>query len=108
MSYAAVSDVRAIVDTDLTDAEIINIITWADDWVNKKIDAPAATVAFRANLSSSYAGFRCLMKDPDAIKLGELSTDRATTIKLWKQELDELVALGGGGMSFTAAVETLA
>jgi len=108
MSYAVVSDVRAIVDTDLTDAEIINIITWADDWVNKKIDAGAATPVFRENLSASYAGWRCLMKDPDAIKLGELSTDRATTIKLWKQELDELVALGSGGMSFTPAVETLA
>ena len=96
-----------MVDTDITDAEITNIITWADDWVNKKIDAGAATMVFRKNLSASYTGWRCLMKDPDAIKLGELSTDRATIIKLWKQELDELVALGGGGMSFTPAVEPL-
>ena len=108
MSYTTVVAVRSIVDTVLTDAEITNIITWADDWVNKKIDAGTATVAFLENLSSTYASYRCMLKDPDAMKLGELSTDRGIMIKLLRDDLMDLVAIGGGGMSFTPAVETLA
>ena len=107
MPYALVTDVRAIVDTDLTDVEITNLITWADDWVNKKIDAGAATAAFLEQLSATYTAYMCMRKDPDAMKLGELSTDRGIMIKLLRDDLMDLVAMGGGGMSFTPAVEPL-
>ena len=108
MAYALVSDVRAIVDTDLTDAEITNLITWADDWVVKHVDVGAATAVYLENLSATYAAWRIMLKDPSARKLGEYTEDRAVALKMLKDELDDLVASGGGGIAFVAAVETLA
>lgn len=107
MSYCTVSDVRSLVNTDLTDVKITNIITWADDWVDKHVDSGSATATYLENLSATYAAWRIMLKDPSARKLGEYAEDRGIMIKMLKDELDDLVASGGGGMSFTPAVETL-
>lgn len=99
---------RSIVNTDLSDTQITNLITWADDWVVKHIDVGAATVAFLENLSATYTAYRIILKDPNARKLGEYAEDRSVMIKLLKDELDDLLVSASGGIMFTPAVETLA
>jgi len=108
MSYCTVANVRSIIDTDITDPEITNIITWGDDWVDKKVNSGAATAVFLENLCATYVAYRCVLKDPDALRLGELSTDYGSTKDRIKAELDELLSLAGLGMAFTAASESLA
>lgn len=107
MSYCVVADVRGIVDTNLTDAQITNIITWADDWVDKKIDSGAATAVFLENLSSTYAAYRVMLKDPNARSLGQHSENRSISLKLLKDELDDLIATADGGVAIIAAREEL-
>jgi len=96
------------VDTNLNDAQITNIITWADDWVAKHVDVGTATAVFLENISATYAAYRVMLKDPNSRKLGEYAEERGVMIKLLKDELDDLLSSAGGGISFIAAVETLA
>ena len=100
-------DVRAIVDTDITDLEISDLIDRTDARIDYTLDSGAIPALVLEDLSATWTAYRCMLKDPDAIKLGELSTDRSTAIKLLKDEVDNILTLAGGGVSFTPAVETL-
>jgi len=96
-----------VCDTDITDAEIAVLITESDAYLDTILNTGALSALVRQMLSRHYTAYTCMKKDPDALKLGELSTDRSTTIKLIKEEFDTLVSAFGGGIAFTPAVETL-
>ena len=108
MSYSTVLDVRSICDTDLTDAEITNVITWVDEVIDMKLNSGALSATFLEMLSATYAAYRCYLKDPNARALGEYSERRDITLKMLRDEVDDMMAMAGGGLSFTPAVETLA
>ena len=108
MSYSTVADVRSITDTDITDAEITNIITWVDTIIDLKLDSGSLPAIYLEMLSATYASYRCMLKDPNARKIGDHSEDRGIMLKLLKEEIDDMMSVGGGGVSFTPAVETLA
>ena len=107
MAYCLFSDVRSIVDTDVTDAEITNIITWVDAMIDLKIDSGAAGAVFLEALSSTWAAYRCMLKDPEASKLGEYSEDRTTALKLLKEELDFMLTIADGGISIVMGRDSL-
>ena len=105
MSYCTVADVRAICDTDISDAEITNLITRTDARIAMKIDVGSVTAAFLSDLSSSWTSYRCFLKDPNARSLGEYSERRETAMKMLKDEIDEMLAMAGGGVAIIATME---
>ena len=107
MPYSVFGDVRSICDTDMTDAEITNVITWVDSIIDMSLDVGTLSAAFLENLSSTYAALRCMLKDPNARGLGEYSERRDVTLQMLKKEVDELFKIGSGGVSVVAKMEAL-
>ena len=88
--------------------EISDLIDRTDARINMSVNFGAMPVLFLEDLSSLWTAYRVFLKDPNARGLGEYSERREITLKLLKDEIDEMLALAGGGISFTPAVETLA
>ena len=117
MSFSVFSDVRAICDTDLTDAQITNLITWADARIKLKLSTgspPSGSglsavewAAFLEDLSATYAAYRCMLKDPNSEALGEYRGDRTESLRLLKAEITDMFKSGGGGIATKYSYEEL-
>lgn len=107
MAYSTVADARAIADTDMTDGEISDLIDRTDVRINMSVNAGALNALFLEDLSASWTGLRIFLKDPNARGLGEYSERRDVTMRMLKEEIDDMLDLAGGGISFTPASESL-
>lgn len=107
MAYCVVADVRAIVDTDITDAEISDLIDRTDARIDFTLNSGALPALILEDISSLWTAYRCMLKDPNARSMGAHSERRDVTLQKIKDEIAGLISLSGGGIAFTAAVETL-
>lgn len=115
MSFSNYGNVRSIVDTDITNAEITNIITWVDAQIKLKISTTSVPTgltsaewnAFLEGLSARWAALVCMTKDPSAEKLGEYSGDRRDSLLLLERQVKEALKDGGGGIALTYHSERL-
>jgi len=108
MAYSTYLQVRAITDTDITDAEITDLIVESDAYLDALLDTGSLSATILQLLSRLYTSFRCMLKDPNARSIGGYSENRAETLRLMKAEFEMLTSvLGGGGISFVAACEEL-
>jgi len=115
MALCVFGDVRSIVDTDITDAQITNIITWVDARIKIKIDTgsspsgltAAEWAAFLEGLSATWAAYRCMLKDPESESLGEYRGDRSAALKALKEEITDMLSAGGGGIAMQYHSESL-
>lgn len=112
MSYSTVANVRSQVVTDLSDAEIADIITWCDEIIKIRLVVALYTPTFLAGISSLYTAYRVMLRDPNAQSLGEYSERR--DLSFMKAEIDAILgnpATGvpplGGGVKLVAAMEPL-
>lgn len=107
MAYCTNTQVRAIVDTDITDAEITDLITESDAYLDVILNTGSLSATILQMLSRLYTAYRCMLKDPNARSLGEYSENRAEALHLMKAEFEMIVGVFGGGVSFVAASESL-
>ena len=107
MAYSTASDVTAIVDTDMTDPEIVKLINRTDIRIQMSINYGAMNALFLEDLSTTWTALRVMLKDPNARGLGEYSERRDVTMRMLRDEVDDMLELAGGGIAFTAAVESL-
>ena len=56
-------------------------------------------------ISRTWTAVRCMLKDPDAQKIGEYSEDRAFALKKLNAMLDEMIQDAGGGIGFRYSYE---
>lgn len=114
MGHCVVDDVRALADTDVTDAEIDVLI----DILSELIDSLVTTTnpMILRGICQLWTCYRVLLKDPNARSLGEYSENRSTALQLMKDELDALLAAAGavipiipstGGVKIVAAMESI-
>ena len=75
MAYSTNANVRAICDTDITNAEIDDLIDECDDLLDLMVDMGSVSVNIRRALSSTFTAIRCMLKDPSAQALGEYRED---------------------------------
>jgi len=99
MAYSTSANVRAICDTDVTDAEIDDLIDECDDLLDLMVDMGSLSANVRRALSSTYTAIRCMLKDPSSMGLGELRYDRDYALQKLNEEFDRMVKMAGGGMS---------
>jgi len=107
MPYSTTADVLAIVDTDMTAPEVSDLIDRTDARIVMAIDAGAMNALFLEDLSATWTALRVMLKDPNARGLGEYSERREVTLKMLKDEVDDMLELSAGGISFTPASESL-
>jgi len=107
MAYSTFTDVKAIVDTDMEDAEITKLINRTDIRINMSVDQGTLNALFLEDMSTTWTALRVMLKDPHARGLGEYSERRDITMKMLKDEIDDMMELASGGIAFTAASESL-
>ena len=100
MPYCTFSHVRAICNTDITNAEITEMIEETDELMRLRIDVASLSNTILRVISRTWTAYRCMLKDPNAQGLGEYSEDRAQTLKMLKDELDAYMMAASEGMTF--------
>lgn len=96
--YCSVDQVRAVVVTALTDAQITDLVHEVDKMIEWRYDltgVPALVIQRASRLKTAYV---VMLRDPNARRIGEYSEDRSKIIAAMKQESDEALAdLSSGG-----------
>ena len=98
MAYCIFSDVRARCDTDITDAEITDIIEEASAWLDLKLTMAGLTVPMRRLLSATLSAIICFLKDPNSQAMGEYREERAEALKKLNKTLDEMLKDAEGSL----------
>jgi len=103
MSYYDFSDVRAIVDTDITDPEITDLITGIQAIQDLVLDGGGPNATVRKEICRLWVAIRCILKDPNAQSLGEYREDRAVALEILNKRLKDMIktAYGGVGMRYS-------
>ncbi len=108
MPYSTLIDVRAIVDTDVTDDEITSLIEDTDAYMDAVLPTGTLNNLIKRMLSRTYTSYVCMRKDPNSRGIGSYNERRDVTLRMLKADIDELFAsLGSGGIAFTPASESL-
>ena len=100
MVYCTSAQVRAIVDTDITDTEITELIEETDAWMDLKLDTGSLPTIFLRIVSRTWTAVRCMLKDPNSQALGEYREDREYAMEKLNKLVDEMIADAGGGIAF--------
>lgn len=105
VSYCAVNDVRAVLDSDVTDAEIDVIIDIVSAMITNMVGSADSQIL--RGICQSWSAYRCMLKDPNARSLGEYSERREDTLKrLWEQVLFMIKhATATGGVNVVVAMD---
>ena len=80
MAYSTFTDVKAIVDTDMEDAEITKLINRTDIRINMTVDEGTLNALFLEDMSTTWTALRVMLKDPNARGLGEYRENRGTNL----------------------------
>lgn len=97
----------AIVDTDMTSAEITDLIEETDALMDMKLSTGSINATVLRAISRTWTAIRCMLKDPESMSLGELRYDRSYTLEKLNKELNSLIKIADGGISFSYSYETL-
>ncbi len=100
MAYVTASQVRAIVDTDVTDDEITELIEEVDALMDLKLDTGSLGVFVLRAISRTWTAIRCMLKDPNSEALGEWRGEREFALKKLNAMLDEMIGDASGGIAF--------
>lgn len=107
MSYSTANDVTAIVDTDMTDPEIVVLINRTDVRINMSVNEGSLNALFLEDLSTTWTALRVMIKDPSARGIGSYNERRDVTMRMLRDEIKDMISLADGGISFKPASESL-
>ena len=105
--YCTNAHVLAICDTDITPAEIDDLIDECDDLLDLEIDMSSQTVPVARALSRTWVAIRCFLKDPNSEGLGEYRGDRTYALQKLNEEFNRMKKRAGGGIAMQYASERL-
>ena len=100
MPYCTEDHVRAVCDTDMTDAEITDLIEEIGAFMDLRLDTASLGALVNRVVCRTWVTYRCMLKDPGARGLGDYSENRDESLRLLKQELDEYMMAASGGIAF--------
>lgn len=103
MAFCTQAQVRAIVDSDVADAEITELIAEVQALMTVMLDTGSINATILQGICRRWTAYNVMQKDPDARSLGEYSENRAKAMEsLWEQILFWL-ASAEGNINFIAA-----
>ena len=95
MVYSTADDVKRIVQTNLTDPDIVKLIEESDAWIDKTLGAQSETDKLIRRLSMLKTAIVIRTRDPSSFSIGEYSEKegRRSAAETWKEEIKEIVGL---------------
>lgn len=93
MTYCSASDVRLIVSTSLTDAQIESAIGMSDAQIDKVLGAQSPSDMLIKKLSVLMTVRTIKTRDPSSFSVGEYSESVGDVLAVWDEEIREIEAL---------------
>lgn len=104
MVNCTASDVRRIIGTDLTDADLTELITLADaEMAGRGFTTPTWSTALRKLVSMLLTASLCALRDPESRSIGDYS-EKIMTAGDWRDYAEDKIAKvsgisGAGGIA---------
>ena len=93
MAYCTASDVRLIIHTSLTDAEIGGIIELSDAQIDRRLGPRDASDKVVKKLSMLLAARTIKQRQPRSVAAGEYREDMGDVVDAWSREIEEIYRL---------------
>ena len=107
MAYCTQLQVRGIVDTDMENTEITELIEEVDGFMDLKLNTGSLSAVILRGISKLWSAYRVMLKDPNALRIGEFSSNRAEQLNLLKKEGDEMIRMADGGIKMVVHAEPI-
>lgn len=107
MAYSTAAQVMAVVDTDMSVAEVTELIEETDAWMDMKLPTGTMNAFVLRMISRTWTAIRCMLKDPNARRLGDYEEDREASLLKLNAMLDEMLKDAGGGIGLRYSYERL-
>jgi len=107
MAYCTPAQVRAICDTDITDAELLELIAETDAFMDLKLNTGSINATVLRGISRRWTAITCFLKDPSSESLGEYSGDRRYALEKLNKDLEDLMRSASGGIAMQYHSESL-
>jgi hypothetical protein len=93
LAYSTATDVRRIVHTSLTDADITSIIEISDAQIDSRLGSQSSTDKVIKKLSMLLTARTIKERQPNSVAVGEYKESQGDLIELWTKEIKELYRL---------------
>lgn len=107
MAYCVNTDVTAIVDTDMTPAEVTALIADVQSLQVLTLRGGGPNAAVRKAVCTLWTAIRVMLKDPNAQALGEYSEDRADALLKLNKHLRNAIRIASGGIAFKTRIDPI-
>jgi len=96
MVYCTAADVRAIINTSLTDEQITSIIETSDAEIDRRIGAQDPNDKLVKKLSMLLTAHTIKTKQPGSQAIGEYKEDAGDVLEVWGREIERIYKLYKG------------
>jgi len=93
MPYCTAADVRAMVDTALTDGEIAGIIETSDAEIDRRIGTQSDSDKLVKKLSMLVTAHAIRARQPQTQVIGEYREDAGDVLRVWEREIERIYGL---------------
>jgi len=93
--YCTASDVRLVVQTDLTDAEIAGIAEMSDAEIDARIGTQTTPGELIRKLSALLTAHIIKTRQPQSLAVGEYREDAGDVLGVWEREIERIYRLHG-------------
>ena len=93
MAYCAPSDVRLVLETVLTDAQIVEVIDMSDAEIDIRLGAQDPGDRVVTKLSALITAHAIKTRQPGSVAVGEYREDSRDVLGVWEGEIERLFRL---------------
>jgi hypothetical protein len=91
MPYCTASDVRLIINTDLTDEQITSLIETSDAYIDKVLGAQSGSDKLIKRLSMILTAKAIKTRQPQSYAVGEYSETAGNVLEVWEREVEVIM-----------------
>ena len=96
MAYRTAANIRAIINTTLTDEQITGIIEMSDAEIDRRIGAQDPNDNLVKKLSMLLTAHTIKTRQPRSLAIGEYKEDAGDVLEVWGREIDRIYRLYKG------------
>jgi len=93
VAYCTATDVRAIINTNLTDEQITSIIETSDAEIDRRIGAQDPNDKLVKKLSMLLTAITVKTRDPDSQTIGDYKESWTTVYQVWEREIERIYGM---------------
>lgn len=93
MAYCTASDVKLVVETSLTDAQIDGVIEMSDAEIDERLGAQDPTDKLVKKLSVLLTAHAIKTRQPRSVAIGEYREDAGDVLGVWEAEIERIYRL---------------